>query len=181
MGEMAFKCMQQMSELLYGKKPPPIDEWYLALAFVVSCRSKNNDKNGAVLVDPAGQKPLGLGFSGPPPGANDSKIIRGDVAPDLRRALMVHAEVNAIRQARLPHGLANLTMYVTGLPCKRCVVDMRAWGVRRVVHALQPATQMTPDEVRLSCEAMMELEMERVEMAGCSFDWLKERLFRGDD
>lgn len=123
-----------------SKKPPSArpswDQYFLNIAFCISSRSDDEFiKHGAVLVDNKSKHIIGTGYNNTVRGF-DLKDI--DVwNRDERRPLMAHAEKNCILNTLInPHHLfLGATMYITGMPCPDCLMDIVNFGVNQIVVA----------------------------------------------
>lgn len=109
---------------------PTWDEYFMAMALLVSTRSIDpSAKHGCVIVD-KNKKVLSLGYNGPPKGSLDKEL------PLTKRPhkylLIEHAEQNAILNRQF--GIEGSTLYVTGSPCINCLRSIIQSGVSRVVH-----------------------------------------------
>ena len=108
------------------------DKWdtrYLALAKEVASWSKDpRAKVGALLVGPD-RRQLIPGYNGFPRGVNDAPEMYAD--RELKHARVVHAEVNAILQAR--RDLTGYTIYVWPFfPCADCAGAIINAGITTV-------------------------------------------------
>ena len=120
------------SELFSGLSAPKLTKWderFLQLATTVAGWSKDpSTKVGAVIADD--KHVVSLGFNGFPPSTEDKKEWLND--RPTKYSLVIHAEVNAILNARRP--VNGLTLYVAPLsPCAECAKLIAASGIRRVV------------------------------------------------
>jgi dCMP deaminase len=110
------------------------DTWherFLVLAEHVAQWSKDpSTKVGAVLVRPD-KTIASVGFNGFPRGMDDSLDLLN--IRDIRMSRVIHAEMNAVLNARdtLPH--VGFTLYTTGPCCDRCAVHMIQCGIRNFV------------------------------------------------
>lgn len=107
-------------------------EWhgrFMELAHGVAAWSKDpNRKVGAVVVS-ADRRKIHVGYNGFPRGVADLRDRLKD--QDLKRLLMVHAELNAILNAATD--LAGWTLYCTSAPCLECAKAIVQAGIARVV------------------------------------------------
>lgn len=124
---------------------PDIDNYYLRMLPLVAARATCPRRAvGAVLVDQHGRL-ISIGYNGVPsgmphctdtpcPGANDS-------TGNTSRCLAIHAEANALSQAkasrRLPH-----TLYCSTTPCFECAKLLITERIQRIVAASQYPNQM---------------------------------------
>jgi len=111
---------------------PEWDEYFAAIAEVVSLRSKDQDHQvGAVIVGENGKVILSTGYNGLP------RAIRENPARLRKRQKLswtCHAEANAIfNAARCGTSLVGGTLYVTTFPCILCAQAIVQAGIRRVV------------------------------------------------
>ncbi len=117
---------------------PSIDEYYLSLLPLVASRATcPRRKVAAILVD-AGGKLVSIGYNGVPSGMPhcvDAPCIGTlDRSGDTSRCIAIHAEVNALSQARAsrrsPH-----TLYCSTTPCFECAKLLITEGIKCVVAA----------------------------------------------
>lgn len=102
---------------------------FLALAAHVAQWSLDPDKKvGAAIVRPD-KTIASLGFNGFPRGIADNARLEDK---EMKRELVVHAEINAILHAREP--LHGYTLYVWPLlPCVRCAASIIQSGIKEIV------------------------------------------------
>lgn len=108
---------------------PSWDEFYLSMARLVASRSRDpSTKVGAVIVRPD-KTIASLGYNGLPRGiADDDRLDNRD----WKLAATVHAEINALLNAREP--VRGYTLYVAPLhPCSNCAAQIIQSGIRHVV------------------------------------------------
>ena len=85
-------------------------------------------KVGCVLVSPD-RRQIAMGYNGLPAGVRDTAERLGDKV--LKNQLTVHAELNAILNARVD--LTGWTLYVTKPPCVSCAAAIIQAGIKKVV------------------------------------------------
>lgn len=125
------------------------DRRFIQLAYCVRLWSKDSRPVGAILVDQR-RRVIGEGYNGFPPGISDTKARLED--QDLKRSLMVHAEVNALLNAVSDtHGS---TLYSTRYPCHTCATVIAQKGVMRVVS---PAPNLKHDTWGASTQLAMDI------------------------
>lgn len=114
------------------KDRPESEEYFLAIAKVVSQRSMDpSSKCGAIIVSKEGRT-LSTGYNGPLRGSIDEEIPL--IRPD-RYFHMVHAEENAIIAYNGSYEeIHGATIYVTGRPCHRCLRMIIQKGILRVLY-----------------------------------------------
>jgi dCMP deaminase len=114
------------------KKPritPPRDDRYMALAFVHASFSKDpNTHVGSVIVN-CDNEIVGTGYNGPPKLFNDTDI---DWERPQKYKYIKHAEANAIKHAS--RSTKGATLYVTGMPCPACMLDIIDAEISKVVY-----------------------------------------------
>lgn len=106
------------------------DDYGLALAETVSCKSKDpSTKCACVLLDEQ-HRVLSTGYNGFPRGVPDDADKLQD--RDTKLAMVIHAEENALLFAR--QDLRGGTAYVWPMPpCSRCAAKLAQVGIVRVV------------------------------------------------
>jgi dCMP deaminase len=147
--------------------PNKWDERYLQIAKDVAAWSKDPRRQiGAVIVGEIGQV-VAQGYNGFPRGIDDSDERYQD--RDTKRALVVHAEANAIYNA-LHNGAStkDCSIYVTGLPvCHECAKAIIQSGIKKVVMDTHPSFDPRwQDSAKLSLDMFTE--------AGVKFEFIGE-------
>ena len=112
----------------------------MGLAFLMSAFSKDpKTQHGAIIVT-HDNKPLGMGYNGPPHQIDDNAIHWGreDLVIDgvvyMRKYPYTnHAERNAINHSK-EELLDGATIYVTGKPCPPCMLEIVTSGIKRVIY-----------------------------------------------
>ena len=117
---------------------PSIDQYYLSMLPLVASRATCPRRQvGAILVDKDG-KLVSTGYNGPPAGMPhciDTPCLGAtDQSGDTARCIAIHAEVNALSQARLSRRLPH-TLHCSTTPCFECAKMLITEGVKRVVAA----------------------------------------------
>ena len=108
---------------------PSRDDYYMGMAFMVSRKSKDpSTQMGAYIITPENE-PVGWGYNGPP-GNVDDHLVNWD-RPD-KYDFIIHAEENAMWNADKP--TKGCTLYVTGKPCKNCMLRIARAKICRVVY-----------------------------------------------
>jgi dCMP deaminase len=109
-------------------------EFYLGMARYVASRSRDpSTKVGAVIVRPD-KTVASIGFNGFPRGVADTPERYED--RDFKYPAVVHAELNAILNAREP--LAGHTLYCTFHPCAACASAVVQSGISCVMIPDEP-------------------------------------------
>ncbi|WP_315127326.1 deaminase [Comamonas antarctica] len=104
---------------------------------------------------------VAFGYNGFPPGVADTEARLHD--RDVKLALTLHAEVNALANATF----AVRTLYVTHHPCAHCALHiLAARSMRRVVYLEQPGFDKRWGASM--AEARMVLAEGGVEVEGCT-------------
>ena len=110
------------------------DDFYMGLASYVATRSRDPSTHvGAVVVRPD-KTTASIGFNGFPRGVSDDFSRYLD--REFKLAVIVHAETNAILNAREP--LHGCSIYSTFHPCARCASTIVQAGIRCVVIRDEP-------------------------------------------
>lgn len=106
-------------------------DYYMKIAMIAACKSKDETKVGAILVGPNGNV-CGAAFNGPPRGVEDKpkRFIRPE-----KYLYASHAEANLIAfSARVGTPTAGCSVYVTHHPCASCARTLIQAGVSKVVY-----------------------------------------------
>lgn len=124
---------------------PDWDSWFITLCFVIAQRSLDKDtKHGAILCNNEHQI-LGVGYNGFPRGGNDCSL---PMSRPLKYEYMVHAESNCILNSQNLMIHRDSTMYITGMPCSGCMLQMIQVGVKNVVYGPVTSTCVNYDIIQ---------------------------------
>jgi dCMP deaminase len=132
------------------KKRPPREvvsreDYYMGQALWASTRSKDPSTQVGAQIVSSSNKPLGKGYNGPPSEIYDTEI---DWDRPEKYPLIIHAEINAINHSNLEK-LKGSTIYVTGRPCKACMLQLVDKGISKVVfldYRIPDASSMLASE-----------------------------------
>lgn len=132
----------QNKELFEHWKKPKWDEYFMAMAILISMRSiDTSQKNGCVIVD-ENNKVLSIGYNGFPRGSKDHLI---PLTRPEKYLFIEHAEKNAILNKQFD--IDNSTLYVTAHPCLACIRSILQSGIKRVVYLNKIKTRsITPED-----------------------------------
>ena len=112
------------------------DEYFMAVALLAAERSKDpNTQVGACIVD-ADNRIVSTGYNGFPYGCSDDEYPwsrEGAEAADTKYGYVVHAELNAILNAR-GRNVAGTRLYVALFPCNECAKAIIQAGITEVVY-----------------------------------------------
>jgi dCMP deaminase len=138
------------------KPRPEWDDYYLAMAFLVSQRSLDpRTKHGTVLVS-KDNRPLATGYNGPLKGIDDETV---PLESPAKYYYFLHSEENALLSYSGSHAdVQGATAYVTGEPCHKCLRMMIQRGITRVCHGHVGSVMLAeadPEEKRCK-EAMVQ-------------------------
>ena len=127
-----------MTDQIPPRVTPDRDSRYMGEAWQKAGFSKDpNTQVGAVIVS-HDNVPLGAGYNGPPAVINDMSFSwdrppKDDPDAFSKYDVVDHAEINAIEYS-MCNDLSGSTMYVTALPCPRCMLRIVRNRIRRVVY-----------------------------------------------
>ncbi|VEU80799.1 deoxycytidylate deaminase [Haploplasma axanthum] len=111
------------------------EEYFMGVASLSAQRSKDpNTQVGACIVNDE-KRIISIGYNGFPRGASDDTFPwekEGGVV-DTKYAYVVHAEANAILNARTT--VSGSTVYVTLFPCHECTKLIIQSGIKEIVYA----------------------------------------------
>ena len=112
------------------------DEYFMAVALLAAERSKDpSTQVGACIVD-ADNRIVSTGYNGFPYGCSDDEYPwsrEGDDAANTKYGYVVHAELNAILNAR-GRNVAGTRIYVALFPCNECAKAIIQAGITEVVY-----------------------------------------------
>jgi dCMP deaminase len=146
---------------------PPWEEIYLAMAFVMSRRSHDDETRHGCIIADREHRVLGAGFNGFPRGLRDAEL---PARRPEKYAWMVHSERNAVSNCTLrPDGA---TAYVTGEPCNDCLMHLWQNGVRRVVYARRHGSYLIDGAARRVRETFLEMSGMAFESYEPQPEWL---------
>lgn len=156
------------------RKVPSRDDFYMGLAFWIASRSKDpKTQCGALIVDPQ-NCPLGMGYNGPPAKIKDDDI---DWSRPEKYPFIIHAEENAIK-----HSFGDLegsTIYVTGMPCNKCMLTIVDSGIKRVVYKPVEAdsgSMLSDATIAAKTEQIAQLGGVRIDKFFGNLNWMRDRI-----
>lgn len=153
---------------------PDKDEFYLGLAYWMSAKSKDpSTQCGAVIVD-VDNRPLGWGYNGPPKQIRDDDV---DWSRPSKYPYIVHAEENAIN-----HSCGNLhgsVLYVTGIPCNKCMLTIVNSEISKVVYAkakTDSGSMLCDPAITEKTHEIARLGNVRLELFPGNLNWMRDRM-----
>lgn len=108
---------------------PSWTETFMQQCEIISRRSKDSTKHGAIIADKR-HRVIAQGFNGPPSSVPDANVPFHE--RPAKYGWIIHAEMNAILfglAARGIDGLRGTDLFVTGKPCSRCMLLMVHVGI----------------------------------------------------
>ena len=112
------------------------DEYFMAVALLAADRSKDpSTQVGACIVDNE-NRIVSTGYNGFPYGCSDDEYPwdrEGDDATATKYGYVVHAELNAILNAR-GRNVAGTRVYVALFPCNECAKAIIQAGIGEVIY-----------------------------------------------
>ncbi len=112
------------------------DEYFMGVALLAAERSKDpNTQVGACIVDD-GNRIVSTGYNGFPYGCSDDEYPwarSGAGAEDTKYGYVVHAELNAILNAR-GRNVEGTRLYVALFPCNECAKAIIQSGIKEVIY-----------------------------------------------
>lgn len=110
------------------------DEYFMGVALIAAERSKDpSTQVGACIVD-ENNKIISTGYNGFPIGCSDEDFPwnRDESVGETKYPFVVHAELNAILNSRLP--LSGAKIYVGLFPCNECAKAIIQSGISEVIY-----------------------------------------------
>lgn len=130
--------MKKSQNMIPPRKTPDRDSKYMGEAWLKAAFSKDpSTQVGAVIVGES-NVPLGSGYNGPPRNIDDRSFSwerppKEDPTAFSKYSVIRHAERNAIDHC-CGAELKGATLYVTGLPCPDCMLDLVDEQFSKVVY-----------------------------------------------
>lgn len=111
---------------------PDRDSKYMGMVIMYAGLSKDPHTQMGAMIVSDNNVPLGWGYNGPPSAFDDGVL---DWNRPEKYDFIKHAEVNAIKVATTNGiSLEDSILYVTGLPCKQCMLDIVDEKISRVCY-----------------------------------------------
>lgn len=155
---------------------PPRHDRYMGLAFIHASFSKDpNTQVGAVIVNDNNEI-VGTGYNGPPRKIDDNKI---DWQRPNKYPYIKHAEANAIDHSL--KSTKNSTLYVTGIPCQKCMLEIVDAGISKVIYfdmknIVDPSSMLASNqEMQITNEIARLGGVEIIPYIG-NLNWMKQRI-----
>lgn len=158
------------------RKVPSRDEKYMGLAFFHASFSKDPATQvGAVIVN-LDNEITGTGYNGPPKKINDNSL---DWSRPNKYPYIKHAEANAIDHSLI--STKNCTLYVTGIPCQKCMLEIVDAEISKVVYF--DMKDIVDSKSMLSNNSEMQITQEIARLSGVelisfggNLGWMKDRI-----
>lgn len=149
---------------------PSWNEYFLALAFIVSSRSKDEEtKHGCIITD-KNNVILGTGYNGPIKNIDDSLIPKK--RPN-KYPYFLHSESNAIFNCKtFPKDCGGGRAYVTGKCCLNCFQSLIQIGVDEFYMAKRQGTKLENEKTDKIFDFIVKNTNIKVEYLEVKFDWL---------
>lgn len=136
------------------------DSWhsvFMDIARNIARKSKDNSTRCGSVIVSKNNKILALGFNGPPPQIDDSKVPWEERRSDrvAKYCMVIHAEENSISFAKQTHSqeeITGSTIYVTSAPCAGCVLRIIGAGIEKVIF----------DDLAPKAKCVDDLEQEKI-------------------
>lgn len=129
------------------KNIPGWNQYFLAIARLVSTRSKDpNTKVGALLVT-EDNRIIGTGYNGMPVGTEETDAIW---QRPTKYAHVIHAERNAIDYSFDLDSRSNVKLYTTLFPCKHCMAEILKHPITHIFY--QAVYADTEESMKMAAE-----------------------------
>lgn len=122
---------------------PDWHTYFMAQCFLISMRSPDTTKHGAIIVD-KDNRVLSQGYNGPIDGIDDSKV---PMTRPEKYPFLIHAEENSILSLNgpVPEGSK---IYVTGRPCHKCTRMILRKGIKTIIYGPQGSHCVDPEDIK---------------------------------
>lgn len=164
-----------MKNKVKPRKTPDRDSKYMGLAWIHASFSKDpNTQIGSVIIDKHNNI-LGTGYNGPPSKIKDDSFSWERPEKYL---YVKHAEDNAIDHSKATiEEFSECTLYVTGLPCKSCMLDIISKNINKVVYMDglydKNSSQTNQEDINSTHILAKEAGVELIKFTG-DLNWLLE-------
>jgi len=109
------------------------DEYFMAVALLAAKRSKDPGTQVGGCIVGQDNVILSMGYNGFPYGCSDDEYSWARDGEDTKYAYVVHAELNAILNAR-GKTLSGARIYTTLFPCNECAKAIIQSGIAEVIY-----------------------------------------------
>jgi len=151
-------------------KRPSWDEYFLALAFIVSSRSKDEETSHGCIITDKKNTILGTGYNGPIKNLDDNLIPKTRPA---KYPFFLHSEINSIFNCKvLPKDCGGGKAYITGQCCNHCFQSLWQIGVDEFYMAKRQGTQLESNESDKIFNFLVDNINVKVQYIDVNFDWL---------
>jgi dCMP deaminase len=153
---------------------PPWDDYFMALAFFVDSRSKDPyTQHGSIVVHESTHFPIGWGYNGPPASIIDTEI---DWTRPNKYPFIIHAEVNAVDACPSNTKFDDCTVYVTGTPCKRCMLYMIKKKIKKIIFGPQSSNMVDEKDWQITKEMVKLARGTTLERYQGNLNWVRDRI-----
>lgn len=154
---------------------PSRDDYYMGMAFWISRKSKDPHTQMGTYIVNQENKCMGIGYNGPPRCVDDNSI---NWDRPSKYNWVVHSEENAIINSC--YDLNYCTLYVTGKPCKSCMLKIANAGITRVVYfpfKSKDSKSMFGDENAMDeTDEIAKLTRVKLEVFSGNLNWMRDDL-----
>jgi dCMP deaminase len=164
-----------MQEKLKPRTVPCRDDYYMGLAFWIASKSKDpSTQIGSILVG-EDNSTISMGYNGPPRNIDDDSM---DWNRPQKYDWICHSEQNVIKWARRKvTSLHGSTLYVTGKPCKACMLSIVNEEISRVVYRdfkTNHGSMLNDEDSWLIVQNIAKLGKVNLEQFVGSLNWMQE-------
>lgn len=158
---------------------PDRDDYYMGCAWLASRKSKDPRTQIGAYIISSNNVPISAAYNGPPAAIDDTAI---NWDRPYKYPFIHHAESNAIWWGR--HTCMNgASIYVTGPPCKACMLDIVRSGIQQVIYYPQrcdpDSLLANAEEWRISQEIAALGNIKLKKFAG-SINWISSDISEGN-
>lgn len=156
------------------RKSPAREDWYMGLAFWIASKSKDPQTQMGAIIVSDDNVIIGTGYNGPPSQCKDHNI---DWGRPQKYDFVIHAEENAIIHAAAYYNLKGATVYVTGIPCKHCILKCASIKIDKVIYfpLKKDSGSMLEKDIDLIKEIAKVGDVKLEEFKG-NLNWMRDRI-----
>jgi dCMP deaminase len=150
---------------------PNWDQYFLGICFLVSLRSLDSTRHGAVIVD-KNNRICGTGYN--------SLLSGFPHLPELlerpiKYNYITHAETSALLSCILPSGTEGLKMYISGSPCHDCLRHIIQFGIKDLIIWNRKGWTKDEESKKIN-DIILKYKKINIKYLDIDLNWVKENI-----